>query len=205
MSLFYKVFYALGITPWEDDSPEGPAAQQIATLFAREERGSAPPFGPALDLGCGSGIWSVRLAQRGWKVTGVDIIPKAIHQARARAAAAGVTAQFTEGDVAQLRSAGVGSGFRFVVDFECFNHLNEEQRRAAGREVSAVTASDATMLLLVWAPGRRGPIPSGASRRDIETAYPDWRIIGDDEYAARSTLPWWLSKVDLRFYRLFRS
>ena len=205
MSLFYRIFYGLGITPWEDDSPQGPAATQIATLFAREEAGLEPPFGPALDLGCGSGIWSVRLAERGWRVTGVDVIPTAIRRARERAGAAGVAVQFVEGDVTQLRTAGVGSGFRFVLDFECFNHVNEAQRKSVGREVSAVSAPDATMLMLVWAPGRRGPLPPGASRVDIQAAYPDWNIISDDGYAARSSLPWWLRTVDLRFYRLARA
>ena len=45
-----------------------------------------------------------------------------------------------------------------------------------GREVSAVTASDATVLLDVFAPTRRGPLPRGASRRDVEAAFPEWRV-----------------------------
>ena len=204
MSLFYKALYGLGIRPWEDDSPDGPAIDQISALFAREERTRALPYGPALDLGCGTGIWSVRLAERGWQVTGVDVIPTAIRMARERAHAAGVKAQFIESDVTALQAAGVGTDFHFVLDFECFNHLSDGQRRAVSREVTAVTAPDATMLMLVWAPGRRWPLPPGASRGDVEATFPGWRIIDEEGYAARASLPWWLQKTDLRFYRLGR-
>lgn len=205
MSFLYKVLYQLGITPWEGDPIQGPAAEQISTLFDREENSRRPPYGPALDLGCGSGIWSVRLAQRGWQVTGVDVVPKAIRRARERAQAAGVDAQFVEGDVTALRAAGVGSDFRFVLDFECCNHFNDVQRLAFGREVTAVAAPDATMLMLVWAPARRWPLAPGASRSQIEGAFQGWTVIGEDTYAARSTLPSWLKNVDMHFYRLGRA
>lgn len=205
MSFYYKVLYQFGITPWEEDPTHGMAAEQISALFDREERHRQPPYGTALDLGCGSGIWSVHLAERGWQVTGVDIVPKAIRKARERAQKAGVDAQFIEGDVTALRAAGVDTGFRFVLDFECFNHLNAAQRSAVGREVSAVAAPGATMLILVWEPGRRGPLPTGASRADVEMAFPEWKITEEEAYAARSTLPWWLKNTDLRFYRLSRA
>jgi SAM-dependent methyltransferase len=205
MSVWYKMLYQLGITPWEEDPTTGAAAEQISALLDREEHDRQPPFGQALDLGCGSGVWSIQLAARGWQVTGVDIVSKAIRRARKRAQAAGVEARFVQGDVTALRAAGVESGFQFVVDFECFNHLNEAQREAVGREVRAVTVPDATMLMLVWAPGRRGPLPRGASRGDIEAAFPEWSVIHEEAYAAKSALPSWLKKVDLRFYRLRRS
>lgn len=205
MSRWYNFLYRFGITPWEENSTEGAVAAQVSALLDREEEGREPLYGPALDLGCGSGIWSVVLAQRGWKVTGIDIVPRAIVQARERAAAADVAVQFLEGDVASLREAGVEPGFRFILDFECFNHLNSAQRRAVGQEVSAVAAPNATMLMLVWAPGRRGVLPPGASRDEIEAAFPGWTVVNEDAFAARSTLPFWLKRTDLRFYRLRRA
>ena len=89
-----------------------------------------------------------------------------------------------------------------MLDFECFNHLNEVQRLAVGREVTSVTGPDATILMLVWAPARRWLLPPGANQNQIEAAFPGWTIISQDAYSARSTLPSWLRSVDLTFYRL---
>lgn len=203
MSIWYRALYRIGLTPWEED-PEGPTANQMSTLFAREEERHPPPERRALDLGCGSGIWSVVLASRGWQVTGVDIVPRAIRKARSRAADAGVDARFIQGDVTALRTLGIEPGFRFFLDFECFNHLNEEQRVAVGEEVTAVATPDATMLMLVWAPGRRGPLPPGASRAEIEAALPDWSVAAEDTYANTGALPWWVRNAEPRFYRLKR-
>ena len=72
----------------------------ISSLARR--RGDEAPYGTALDLGCGSGIWAVELARRGWQVTGVDFVPKALRRARARAKEAGVELRLLEGDVTSL-------------------------------------------------------------------------------------------------------
>lgn len=203
MSLWYRILYQVGFTPWEEGATDGPAADQIDRLFEREERERRQPYGPALDLGCGSGIWSLALAQRGWQVTGVDIIPKAVRRARDRAEAAGVAARFVHGDVTALQSAGIEPGFRLILDFECFNHLSETQRQAVGREVSVVAAPDATLLVIAWTPGRRWPLPPGASRRDLESAFPEWEVVDEEAYDV-SALPAPLQKVKPCFYRLRR-
>jgi len=203
MSLLYRFFYQVGFTPWEEGATDGPAAEQIARLFEREERERRQPYGPALDLGCGSGIWSVILAQRGWQVTGVDIVPKAVRRARDRAKAAGVAARFVCGDVTALQSAGIEPGFRLILDFECFNHLSAIQRQAVGREVSVVAAPDATLLVLAWTPGRRWPLAPGASRRDIAAALPEWKVVNEEAYD-ESALPALLRRVKPFFYRLRR-
>ena len=109
MSLAYRILYAVGFTPWEQMAhPQ--IVGQYADLFAREEEGREPPYGRALDLGCGSGIWAVALAQRGWQVTGVDFVPKALRRARERAEQADVEVEFLEGrrDEARRRRRRLG-------------------------------------------------------------------------------------------------
>jgi SAM-dependent methyltransferase len=201
MSRFYRFVYAVGFRPWEQDAEN--VAPQLRSLLAREEAGREPPYGSVLDLGCGTGRWSVELAQRGWEVTGIDLIPKAVMGARRRAAQAGVDARFVEGNVTALRAAGVGSGFRLLLDVECFNHLGDDERVTVGEEVDAVARSDASVLLLVWARARRGPFPPGATSDDVENAFAGWRIV--DEVAYTGSLPRPLRGIDPRWYRLVRS
>ena len=55
--------------------------------------------GTALDLGCGQGRNALWLAERGFTVTGLDLSPVAIEQARARAAELGLDATFESVDL----------------------------------------------------------------------------------------------------------
>jgi SAM-dependent methyltransferase len=206
MSLGYKFLYAVGFTPWEQIAALPGVNAQFSALVDREEAGQEPPYGPVLDLGCGSGFWGVALAKRGWRVTGVDVVPKALRRASERAREAGVEMQLVEGDVTELGASRVGSGFPFLLDLGLFHdELSDEQRREMGREVSAVAAPGATLLTVAWAPGRRGPLPRGASRADIEAAYPAWDVI-DDESVDVSGAPFYrhMRKADPRLFRLRR-
>ena len=201
----YRLAYAIGFHPWEDLAEHPPFADKLLELVGREEDGREPPYGPALDLGTGSGVWGVQLAQRGWDVTGVDIVEKALRRARDRAEAASVHVRLVHGDVTALRESDVGSGFRLVLDTGTFHGLADGQREAMGREVTAICAPDATVMLDCFAPRRRGPLPHGASRADVERAFPGWEItdveIADSEPDALARL----MKFEERFYRLRRN
>jgi SAM-dependent methyltransferase len=198
---FYKAVYGIGFTFWENPKVQGRSAEQIVAMFDREESERHPPYGSALDLGCGTGRFSIDLARRGWQVTGVDLVPKAVRIARERAREAGVDVRFIEADVARLPVADVGSDFELVLDFGTVHGLSDEDRVAAGRAVNEIAAADATFLMFAFSPGRRGPAPRGMSREDIEATYPGWRVT--DEEAADVNLPPFL-KANPRLYRLRR-
>jgi SAM-dependent methyltransferase len=201
MSRWYRFLYAVGFRPWEADADT--LAPQLRNLVGAIEAGREQPYGRALDLGCGTGRWSVELSRRGWDVVGIDIVPKAIASARRRAEADGTEVRFVEGDVAAMREAGVGSGFSLLLDVECFNHLSDAQRQAVGREVDAVASADATLLLLVWSRARRGPLPPGASDEDLDAAFPGWTIVEERPY--EGSLPGPLASVAPRWVRLVRA
>ena len=55
--------------------------------------------GQAVDLGMGEGRNAVFLAEKGWQVTGADISPEAVKQAKARAAAAHVAIEAITDDL----------------------------------------------------------------------------------------------------------
>lgn len=202
--MHYQLAYSIGFHPWEDAATDQPFVDTISALFAREEAGLQRPFGPALDLGTGSGVWAVELAARGWQVTGIDLVDKALRRARDRVARAGVDVRLVHGDVTDLRAAGVGSGYRLIVDSGTFHDFGTEQQRAMGREVTAVAAPDATLLLIAW-PRRRRPLIRGVDREEIELAFPEWTITGVEP--SHFTLPKLMEAVlrpDEQWYRLRR-
>jgi len=204
MSAFYRIAYQVGFHPWEDLADHTPFADTFTQLIAREEGDGGPPFGRALDVGSGSGVWGVRLAQRGWDVTGVELVGKAVARARKRVAAAGVQMRIVRTDVTKLRAGDVGAGFRLILDTGTFHGLTEPQRAAMGREITAVAAGDATVLLDIFAPRRRGPLPRGATPSGIEAAFPAWQIT-DVEAADTDPEPIALKlKFDEHWYRLRR-
>jgi SAM-dependent methyltransferase len=55
-----------------------------------------------LDVACGTGNLAIPAARKGAQVTGVDIAPNLLEQARQRAAGEGLQATFEEGDAEQL-------------------------------------------------------------------------------------------------------
>jgi hypothetical protein len=67
--------------------------------------------------------------------------------------------------------------------------------------VTAAAAPDAILLMLAFNPARRGPLPPGASREEIETAFGGWKILAD-EPADTSGMPRALQGSAPRWYRL---
>jgi len=201
----YRFAYRVGFHPWEDALDQPRFVEGISELFAREESGREPPYGAALDLGTGSGIWGVQLAKRGWHVTGVDLVEKALERARNRVREEGVDMRLIQASVTDLVAADVGSNFRLVLDTGTFHGLNMAQREAMGREVSAVTADHATVLVLAWKPRQRGPLPRGASQNGIEEAFAGWATsdIGTSNFEAPKPIEL-LLKPGEHWYRLRR-
>ncbi len=203
MSWFYKAAYAVGFTPWETAGRAD--ADILAGLLAREESERGGP-GKALDLGCGSGMHLVTLAERGWSVTGVDLVDKALDRARKRVAATGVTATLVRADVTELPEGAVGTGYDFFLDLGCFHGLQPDERAAMAVGVTARAKQDATMLMFAF--GKPiGPrfMPQGATQADVEAAYTDWEVVDVvTPPADLPGLPKLARKAEPRVYRLRR-
>ena len=199
----YKVAYRIGFHPWEDAEQCPGFSGRLLELVAEEEANAAP-FGRALDIGTGSGIWGIALARRGWDVTGVDLVPKAIERAKERINAEKIDMKTVLGDVTRLRDAGIGDGYRLVLDTGTFHDFDTDAQVAMGREIEAIAADDATIILTVW-PRRRRPLIRGVDRHEIEAAFPGWQItdVGPSGYMAPRILNAVL-RPDEHFYRLRR-
>ena len=202
----YRLAYAVGFHPWEAAIEEPAFIASITRLFETEEQRYEPPYGKALDLGTGSGIWGVELAKRGWEVTGVDLVEKALQRARNRIEEAGVDMELVHGDVTDLRGAGIDTDYRLILDTGTFHGLSRAQRAAMGTEVDAVAAPDATVLILAWEPKRRGPLPRGATRDEIQAVFPEWEVtdLGPTDFTAPKPVEL-LMKPNEHWYRLRRA
>jgi 2-polyprenyl-3-methyl-5-hydroxy-6-metoxy-1,4-benzoquinol methylase len=75
------------------------------------EQWARSPGGPLLDLACGTGRMAIHLAQQGYQVTGVDIVPEMIALARQKAASQAVSIEWV---VADARAFHLHKQFPFV-------------------------------------------------------------------------------------------
>ena len=81
----------------------------------------------AVDLGCGAGNYAVWLASRGFRMTGIDISPKAIELAGQLAVNKGVECRFIAADLTGDPDE-FDRSFDFAYDWEVLHHVFPEDR-----------------------------------------------------------------------------
>lgn len=111
--------------------------------FLVAEAAELPP-GRALDLACGEGRNAVWLAERGWRVTGVDFSEVALEKARALADERGVEADWVLADLLEHRPE--PGAFDLVILF--YLQVPVGQRRATVRAAAGAVSTDGTFLLV---------------------------------------------------------
>jgi SAM-dependent methyltransferase len=101
-------------------SPERDAAEVGGVVKAL----ALPGGGEVLDLCCGQGRHSVLLAQRGFRVTGLDLSDTLLDHARERAAQAGVEVEWLQGDMREIPWTG---RFDAVINiFTAFGYFDDD-------------------------------------------------------------------------------
>lgn len=191
----FRIFYRIGFTPWDGH----PLAQSVRDLVEGTRDAAALPAGSAFEVGCGTGDCAIYLAQHGWNVTAVDFVAKPLERARAKARAAGAAVNFVQADVTQLSRAGIGANFELIVDNGCLHNMSDADRDAYVREVTAVAAPDARLLIVAFVPGGRVGV-RGIDRAEMERRFTQsWTLLsaGAERELDRS------EKTPARYY-LFR-
>jgi SAM-dependent methyltransferase len=184
VKLLYRAAYRLGVKPWDSGLPP-------PELKAVVEGPEALPPGRALDLGCGTGTNAVYLAKRGWLVTGVDFVARALALARKRAAQAGVSPRFLQGDVTRLTELGVGEGHSLLLDLGCFHSIPLDRRDAYAVGVTRAASPGATFLLFGFAPEQIKVGPRGTSRDELELRFTGWEVTAADRGTDRIKTYWY--------------
>jgi ubiquinone/menaquinone biosynthesis C-methylase UbiE len=99
-----------------------------------------------LDIACGTGNLAIPAARLGAKVTGVDIAPNLLEQARQRAASEGLEARFDEGDAEQLAY----SDGEFDVVMTMFGAMFAPRPQRVAAEMDRVCRSGGTIAMANW-------------------------------------------------------
>ena len=127
-----------------------------------------PPGTVALDVACGTGNLAIPLARRGATVTGIDIAPNLLVQARERADAENLSITFDEGDAEQLPYP--DSSFDLVVSM--FGAMFAPRPELVAAELARVLKPGGRLAMANWNPasfsgqmfhvgGRHVPPPPG--------------------------------------------
>lgn len=138
--------------------------------------------GSALDLGCGQGFDLEFLAERGYRVTGIDFVAQAVEEARARVEAAG---QRDAALVADLRTLGrdtwpLGNRqFDVVVAIDVLNLLGTDADRVLSYFPSLVAPGG---IVGIHTPSINNSSPNSGGRRwftleELEAGFPGWELI----------------------------
>jgi SAM-dependent methyltransferase len=78
---------------------------------------------PVLELACGTGRLTLQLAEDGRRITGLDVSPSMLEQARLKARARGLDVELVAGD---CREFDLGTRFRLIfIPFNSFSHLHD--------------------------------------------------------------------------------
>ncbi|HEY7835951.1 MAG TPA: methyltransferase domain-containing protein [Solirubrobacteraceae bacterium] len=129
------------------DYPEVARRIESVGRYVVECAGAAPGV-ELLDVATGAGNVSLPAAIAGAKVTGLDLTPKLLEVARARAAEAGVELELIEGDAEQLPFA--ENSFDRVTS--CFGVMFAPRHDVAAGELARVARPGARIVVTAWTP-----------------------------------------------------
>ena len=92
-----------------------------------------------------------------------------------------MTVDFRQADGTQLSSQGIGTGFDLIVDNGCVHGMSDVDRDAYVREVAAVAAPEARLLLVAFTPSGAFGVP-GIAQDDVERCFaPDWTMVSTND------------------------
>lgn len=116
---FWEKIYE-GSPQWDIGSPQ----PEFVKSFERNEFSK----GKLLDVGCGTGDNAIFFAEKGYSVSGIDIVEKAIEKARLKAENRRVKVNFKRINVLDLKREFKKSEFSIIIDSGLFHVLSDSER-----------------------------------------------------------------------------
>jgi cyclopropane fatty-acyl-phospholipid synthase-like methyltransferase len=166
--------------PWDIGRPQ-PAFVRLAEQDLLSGR--------LLDSGCGTGEQTLLAAAHGADAIGIDLSPRAIEQARGKAAERGLNARFDVADALRLRDLGLI--FDTVIDSGVFHVFDDQARVSYVASLASALRAGGRCYLLCFSdrqPGTAGP--RRVSQDELRAAFSDgWTIAGIEPETFELGLP----------------
>lgn len=173
--LFFYWLYLFKRPPWDTGIP----APEL--VRAAGER----PAGSALDLGCGTGTNVRYLAERGWRVTGVDFIPRAIDQARRHTRDHAARVTLLVGDVTRLEQLPLPGPFDLALDMGCYHSIDAAGRQRYGRGLKHWLRPGGLFMLYAFQPDPQRKL-WGLTKEQVIAEFADgFRLVNYEQGSGR--------------------
>jgi SAM-dependent methyltransferase len=179
---FNDFFHGLAVDFWLAVAPPADADMPfLERLFGESE-------GEILDVACGAGRHGIPLAQRGYRVTGVDLSTTFLDEAKQRAEKERVAITWHRGDMRELPWS---NRFDGALCFgNSFGYCDREGTRAFVRSLAASLKPGAPFVLETGAMAE-SILPSLPTRR--------WMEVGDILYFSNATYDAASSRLDVEY------
>ncbi|MFF1648614.1 methyltransferase domain-containing protein [Streptomyces sp. NPDC058240] len=162
-------YYRDGKPPWDS----GITPPELVALV--EGPGALVP-GRALELGCGTGTNAVYLARNGWRVAAVDLVDRAVRQARKKAAAAGADVTVLCGDATRLDEVGVPGPYDLFFDLSCYCGIPPHRRDAYAAGLTRRASPGARLLMFGYGPEAFDDPISGVTADELGARFTGWQL-----------------------------
>lgn len=187
--LLYNVWYYFD-PPWDTGITPPEVVEAI-------EGPEALTPGRALDLGCGTGTNSLYLARHGWGVVGVDLVAKAVRQARRKAKEADLSVDFYTADVTRLDF--LQPPFDLTLDIGCFHALDDKGWVRYRDQLLRLLRPGARFMLYAFGPRQGRFMKMGITpdqvRRLFEPGFRLLRMEGGPDPTGPSAAWYWLERT----------
>ena len=169
----------------DDGRPAWDTGRPSSNLKRMLEKKNLQPC-RVLELGCGTGVNAVYLAEQGFEVTAIDIAPTALTLAKQRADEAGVEVEWIQADV--LTPPPLES-FDLIFDRGCYHHISQYDSPGYAETLRRLSHAGTRAMILAGSPadGNRGGPPrieEETIRRDFSTMF-DFEWLRDIHFDAR--------------------
>ncbi len=175
--------------PWHEADPP-------KLLIEALDKRSTP--GRALDIGCGSGTYSIYMAERGYQVTAIDFMPQAIAMLSKRIADTDLAIEAVQADIGKWTAT---APFEVILDVGCLHTPGTISLDSYKNRLLDWLAPGGDFILLHF--GRRSwwdRWPIGPSRVYADTLFqqfaPELELV-EDASEKRSNMPLFMGRAAL--------